>query len=161
MFTCWGRRGLAVLCLIAWLAGCAVAPPPRPARTPAAPPPAATRASAESEIEIAFQISGGIGGIERSWVIRGDGSVMDHNGKTYALPPAQVAQLLAELTAAGFFELDETYEDIACADCFAYSITVNDGQRAKRVRMLNGGQLPEQAQRVVGALREFVSALEP
>lgn len=72
-----------------------------------------------------------------------------------------MAQLLGELTAAGFFDLNETYEDIACADCFAYSISVNDGQRLKRVKMLDGGQLPEQARRVVGVLREFVSALEP
>ncbi len=162
MFTRSAWRGpAAALCLLVWLAGCAVAPPPRPSRTPAAMPPVATGASAESKVEIAFEISGGIGGMTQSWIIRGDGSVVDHNGKAYALPPTQVAQLLGEITAAGFFDLNETYEDIACADCFAYSISVNDGQRAKRVRMLDGGQLPERAQRVVGALREFVLALEP
>lgn len=87
--------------------------------------------------------------------------MVDHDGKVYALPPMQAAQLLGELTAAGFFDLNETYEDIACADCFAYSISVVHGQRAKRVEMLDGGQLPEQARPVVGVLREFVLAPEP
>lgn len=114
-----------------------------------------------SKIEIAFAVSGGIGGIEQSWLIRGNGSVLHNTGQTYAIAPARVAQLLDELTTAGFFNLDATYEDIACADCFAYSISVNDGRQAKRVKMLDGGQLPDQARRIVELLREFVSALEP
>jgi len=114
-----------------------------------------------SKIEIVFEISGGIGGVEQSWIIRGDGSVQDQAGKTYAVPAIEVAQLLSEVTAAGFFDLAAAYEDIACADCFAYSISVNDGQRIKRVRMLDGGQLPEQAQQVIRLLRAFVSAFAP
>ncbi|BCX02204.1 MAG: hypothetical protein KatS3mg053_0142 [Candidatus Roseilinea sp.] len=124
-------------------------------------PVATAKPNDSSEVEITFQISGGIGGIEQSWVIRDDGSVSDKTGKTYAVAPERVARLLNEVTAAGFFELDAAYEDIACADCFAYAITINDGKQSKRVTMLDGGQLPDRAKRVIELLRAFVSALEP
>lgn len=111
-----------------------------------------------SSNRIVFEIGGGIAGIRQSWTINADGSVQDQNGRTYAAPASEVTQLLSEVTAAGFFDLAESYEDIACADCFAYTITVSDGRRIKRVRMLDGGQLPDQAQQVIKLLRAFVSA---
>ncbi|MCS6849354.1 MAG: hypothetical protein RMN52_16770 [Anaerolineae bacterium] len=115
-----------------------------------------------SEIEIFFEISGGIGGIRQSWTIRGNGEVLGREGKTYTMPPTRVAQLLYKLTSAGFFDLGAVYEEyVVCADCFEYLIQVNDGRRVKRVRIVDSGQLPDQVQQVVRILRGFVSELEP
>jgi len=139
---------LPLLLLLA-AAGC-TAPPPRPTE-PASAAPAA--------VEITFELSGGIGGQYALWTIRGDGRITRDNGERYSVPPERVAQLLDEITRAGFFDLQEVYKEAECADCFSYVIAVNDGRRTHRVSMLDSGQLPAPARQVVVVFREFVSAL--
>jgi len=144
--------GLALpLLLLLLAAGCA-APPPRPTE----PAPAAPGAA-----EITFELSGGIGGQYALWTIRGDGRITRDNGESYTIPPERVAQLLDEITDAGFFDLKAVYKEAECADCFSYVIAVNDGRRTHRVSMLDSGQLPAQARQVVAALRGFVAGLAP
>jgi hypothetical protein len=142
--------GLALpLLLLLPAAGCA-APPPRPTEpAPVAP----------AGVEITFELSGGVGGQYALWTIRGDGQITRDNGESYTIPPERVAQLLDEITDAGFFDLRAVYKEVECADCFFYIIAVNDGRRAHRVSMLDSGQLPASAKQIVMLLRDFVSAL--
>ncbi len=144
--------------------GCAVPvriPPPVAVRTPSATAiPIATDAAPE-EVEVIFEISGGFTGRYQSWTVFGDGRVLRDTGQTYAVSPERVAQLLGDIAAAGFFDLDATYDSPGCADCFAYFVSVGRAGRTQSVEMVDDGRLPTQAVEVVAVLRAFVSELEP
>jgi hypothetical protein len=140
---------LSVL-LVLGLSSCAP-PPPRP------PTPTLTSLA----FEITFEISGGIGGQYALWTIRSDGQVSrrDQAGvEHYMVQPEEASRLMEALRTAGFFALRPVYEDVACADCFVYVITMNDGQRVHQVRALDAGNLPAEVQAVVNLLRNFVAS---
>jgi hypothetical protein len=126
-------------------------PPPRP------PTPTLTSLA----FEITFEISGGIGGQYALWTIRSDGQVSrrDQAGvERYMVQPEEASRLMEALRTAGFFALRPVYQNVMCADCFVYVITVNDGQRVHQVRALDAGDLPAEVQAVVRTLKSFVAS---
>ncbi len=127
-----------------------VPPPPR------APIPTLTSLA----FEITFEVSGGIGGQYVLWTIRSDGQVsrQDRAGVAqYVVQPEEASRLMEALRAAGFFALRPVYQEVMCADCFIYVITVNDGQRVHRVRALEA-TMPAEVQAVVNLLKNFIAS---
>jgi len=88
------RKWIYVLALI-WLAACAPAATPSPA-TPTALP---TPATPGDTLQIRYHRSGGIAGVDETWLIYASGRV-EHTGRGTGHPLQLSASQLAALTAA-------------------------------------------------------------
>lgn len=141
------------LLLLASACGPQVAPiPPAPTLTPTAtatPTPGAatpTRVEEAGEMPASFanaaivhERSGGFAGIQESWAIFLDGTVLSRDGKKGQLPPAEVSDLLRQIEAAGFFGWQQAYlPSTLCCDRFTYRLTVRLGDRTKTVSTMDG-----------------------
>jgi hypothetical protein len=77
-----------------------------------------------------------------------------------ALPvdPSAVALLIAELEAAGFFELHtEATPTVPCCDRIVYFLTVTNGPLVNSISIVEGGDnVPEAAQRVLELVQAFL-----
>ena len=146
------RLPLTILSVLLVLGVFSCAPPP-----PRPPTPTLTSLA----FEITFEVSGGVGGQYVLWTIRSDGQVSWQNwagAEQYVVQPEEASRLMEALRTADFFALRPIYQNVMCADCFVYVITVNDGQRVHQVRALDAGDLPAEVQAVVNLLRNFVAS---
>jgi hypothetical protein len=75
---------------------------------------------------IIFKRTGGFAGLEDQWIIYADGRVEDGAATAESLSPDQIAQILADAEAGGFFDLKDQYIDQNhCCDFFNYEVTLN------------------------------------
>lgn len=75
---------------------------------------------------IILKRSGGFAGLEDQWTIYADGKVEGAPTTESPLSTDQIAQILADAEAGGFFELDNEYIDKNhCCDFFNYEVTIN------------------------------------
>jgi hypothetical protein len=75
---------------------------------------------------IIFKRSGGFAGLEDQWIIYPDGRVEGGGATQEAIPADQIAQILADAEAGGFFNLKDQYIDVGhCCDFFNYEITIS------------------------------------
>lgn len=99
---------------------------------------AATAPAQEAEIAIVYMRSGGIANLMDEWTVYTDGRVASSDGTARQATPGEVAQLLGEIEALGFFEMNPRYlPRDACCDRFTYSITVRSNGREHTVTTLD------------------------
>lgn len=116
---------LAFLLLVSGgVTGCSVETAHAPEDEPVATATAVPTATYAPNTAVIFKRSGGIGGVDESWVIFMDGRVETNTTVEPQLTAEEVSQLLGSLDSAGFFGLSGSYlpED-TCCDRFFYEIT--------------------------------------
>ena len=100
-----------------------------------------TQAPASDTAAVTFHLSGGLAGVDQTWTIYPDGRWVDPKGKEQNLDAAQVASLLNDIEALGFFEMKDSYGQFSqCNDCFTYTLTVSSGGKVKTVTTKEGAK---------------------
>ena len=93
---------------------------------------------------IVYSVRGGQTGTTTSWSLLQDGTVCSANHVVGRLSSDSVRRLLDEITAAGFFNLKESYKDAKaaklCHQCNYYKTTVQSGNRSKTVQTNDGAK---------------------
>ena len=104
-----------------------------------------------------IHISGGIAGIDETWVLAADGTILGPGSHVGLLTADQRARLEAAIVAAGFFDLDSEYlpED-PCCDRFNYEVTITSGGRTHTVATIDGADAPESLFTLIGTFLEVV-----
>lgn len=107
----------------------------------------ATREKGEAgSAVIIYERYGGLAGIFERWAIYLDGRVMTSDGHEWQLEPKQVEQLLSDIEALGFFELDDAYiPDNTCCDRLTHKLTVRRGDRVHTVTTMDAAPNAPQA----------------
>jgi len=111
---------------------------------------------------ITYQMSGGFAGITQQWAIYADGRITRSDGREWQITPAEVEQLLADIKAAGFFDLADNYMPLnTCCDRFAYALTVNSDGQTKTVTTIDAApNVPEGLSKVQERLGTLLFALQ-
>lgn len=142
----------------------AVSPVATPTPSQAEPVRSASDKSTElSEgVVITYQMSGGFAGITQQWAIYADGRITRSDGREWQITPAEVEQLLADIKAAGFFDLGDSYMSLnTCCDRFTYVITVNSDDQTKTVTTIDAApNIPEGLSKVQERLGNLLFTLE-
>jgi hypothetical protein len=115
------------------------------AQAPVEPLPTTTEKAATpatndmDEAAITFHLSGGLAGVDETWTIYPNGRVVYPEGEEQNLDAAQVATLLDDIEALGFFEMKDSYGQFSqCNDCFTYTLSVSSGGKVKSVSTKEG-----------------------
>jgi hypothetical protein len=144
------RRFRVLILFVFVLAACAPAVNPQVDPTPLIPEPLITGEPQGEQKNydgafIVFEMSGGIAGEMQSWTLYPDGRAVSETGEEKQVDPEVVKGLIDGSTELGFFEMDENYGLFSsCRDCFNYTVTIHDGERAKSVSAVEGGSNPPQ-----------------
>lgn len=111
---------------------------------------------------IIYQRSGGFAGVHEQWTVYPDGRIVATDGREWQVTPEQVEQLLAEIEALGFFEMNSRYMPLnTCCDRFTYEITVHHGDRVNTVTTIDAApDAPPELWHVIDEISHWVSALE-
>ncbi len=139
----------------------AAAPATPQATSTATPRPTATalagQATPAGDPTIVYQRSGGIAGRSERWTVDPSGRIVGPAGERQ-VPAERVATLLAEIEAAGFFQLGDIYgRGSPCRDCFTVELTVRKGDTMKKVTaVLETQDTPAALRDVVGKVDKFV-----
>lgn len=91
-----------------------------------------------------IRVSGGIAGIDETWVLAADGTVNGPLGRSGSLAPDQVEALADAVIDARFFDFDAEYlpED-RCCDRFTYELTITQGGRTHTVATVDAADAPD------------------
>ena len=127
---------LAGVFIASFAAGCSpgenIAGTPLPSTKSSESTATSTAAPRRSISEGAFEYSrtGGVTGTDERWRFFSDGRVVDAQGVEYEIPETEIASLLEEIEALGFYDWEVGRNRLgSCADCFTYTISAhNDGQ---------------------------------
>jgi hypothetical protein len=129
--------------LLAALVGCLSATTtPNPTQAPLASPSVSPLTSPlmPGEALIVYHRSGGIAGLDETWLIYPDGRVQYQGGlagQAKQLTANQLNRLIEQVRASNFFQLKDSYVPAdTCCDRFLYEITVSLDGRVKTVRTL-------------------------
>ena len=91
-----------------------------------------------------IHLSGGLEGLDQTWIIEADGTVLGPDGYLGQLAADARARLEAAITAADFFDLDDEYlPDDICCDRFLYEVTITRGGETHTVTTLDAADAPE------------------
>jgi hypothetical protein len=137
--------GVIIIALL--LAACAqavvkVAPtfpsPLSPLSPLSAPLPSEKKENMPPDAVIVYQRSGGLAGRTEGWSIYTNGLVMSSDGKSGQVSPEEVADLLRQADAAGFFSWRDSYlPKNTCCDRFTYKLTVRMAGQTKTVTTID------------------------
>lgn len=130
---------------------------------PATVPPAPDEESGEDTAGktggavIVYERSGGLAGVSDRWAVYPDGRVVSSEGQERWVTEQEVTELLDEIEALGFFEMQGSYGPLdACCDRFTYRITVVRGDEAKTVRAVEAEpDIPQEFWRVAELIRHL------
>ncbi len=96
------------------------------------------KANIPDDAAIVFHRSGGIAGVDEQWTVYRDGRVVANDGRAWQITAEQVEQLLADIEALGFFQLDNDFTPFdTCCDRFTYSLTVHNDDMVKTVTTID------------------------
>lgn len=111
---------------------------------------------------ITYQMSGGFAGKTQQWAIYADGRITRSDGREWQITPAEVEQLLADIKAAGFFELGDSYMPLnTCCDRITYTLTVKSDDQVKTVTTMDAApNVPEELSKVQERLGNLLFALK-
>ncbi len=154
---------------------------PETAGDAAAPKPAANQEAAAEPVEtgkllsqpqaaglpagavVVFERSGGLKGIgpaTTKWRFYADGRIQASDGRVWQKSPAEIQQLLSDLKANGFFDLEPKYLPAdSCCDRYTYVITASDGSQTQRVTTMDGADMPDGLTRILQLFDELLAAL--
>lgn len=103
--------------------------------------------------------SGGFAGLDETWRLESDGTVLGPDGYVGSADPDAVAALIAAADAAGFFQLEDEYLPAdQCCDRFLYELTLSRGDDTHTVITLDGADAPESLFRLI---QDFLTAVHP
>ncbi len=127
---------LAGVLLASYAAGCSLGENPSGTALPSTISPESTATSTAAprralpEGVIDYSRTGGFIGIDERWRLFADGRVTDAQGVEYEVSEIEIAGLLDEIEALGFYDWEIGPERLgSCADCFTYTISAHqDGQ---------------------------------
>lgn len=112
---------------------------------------------------IVYGRSGGLKGIDANeieWRFYADGRIQASDGRSWQKSPEEIQQMLADLEANGFFELEQKYLPAdTCCDRFTYVITADNGSQAQRVITMDGTDMPDDLARVLQLFDELLTGL--
>ncbi len=100
-------------------------------------------------ILLTLRREGGFAGRRDLWTLYKAGRIETNKGETHQIGEAAVAALLVDLTASGFFELQDDYRNPNCADCFEYTLSVNANGKRKTVRTNDAGKMPDALRQII------------
>jgi hypothetical protein len=93
------------------------------------------------DIVIKFTRSGGFAGLDETFLIYEDGRIVGANGEERHVTSEQIASVLQQIEAAGFFNLAESYlPRDSCCDRFIYQITVQKDSQTSTVITIDGAE---------------------
>lgn len=92
---------------------------------------------------IGLHQTGGFAGVDDRTIYYADGRIDMPDGRRASVPPEEVADHLAALDAAGFFDMILPKPEPICCDHFTYTLYARDGDR-ENVITVSGGD-PELA----------------
>lgn len=112
---------------------------------------------------IVFKREGGIAGVSEAWRVYPDGRVMADGAQPNHVAPEEVALLLSEIEALGFFKMNSAYgQSSQCADCFYYTLTVAVGEKTKTVETVDAASdAPPELQQVLEKVSAWLSGVAP
>jgi hypothetical protein len=111
------------------------------------------------EAIVIYRRSGGFAGVSEQWTIYPDGRITASDGRTGQVTVQQVEQLLSDIEALGFFELDSRYMPAnTCCDRFTYEITARRGDRMHTVTTMDGTpNTPAELQQVITEISRLLA----
>lgn len=117
---------------------------PKPLETPASadPNPIPVEQMPE-DVAIVLRREGGFVGRKDLWTIYNAGRVESNKGDIQQIGKEAVSALLQDLTAHGFFDLQDRYINPGCADCYEYTLTVHYQGNIKTVQANDAGKMPD------------------
>lgn len=124
---------------------------------PVATATAVTRPGTQEEV-IVYARTGGIAGISEQWRFLEDGRVFDEQGVEYSVSDSDIANMIEEMDALGFFAWEfEAPRLGSCADCFTYSIAATYDGQSSQVIFLDGQQdVPEEIWSILEAIQDLL-----
>ncbi|MEW5986129.1 MAG: protealysin inhibitor emfourin [Chloroflexota bacterium] len=110
---------------------------------------------------ITYQRSGGFAGVMEEYTIQSDGTVATKDGRTFQVEAAQVAQLVEDIEALGFFDLTGDYlPDDTCCDRFEYILTVTKGDQSNTVMTVDAAEeAPAELFQIIDKVNAFIATL--
>ncbi len=105
--------------------------------------------------------TGGLAGVSEEWTIYEDGRVTLPKGSQQQAGVEQVSQLLAQITASGFFGLGDLMSGPSkCRDCFNYELTVTKDGQTKTVKVQpESADVPKELLKAIESIDAFLNAL--
>jgi len=115
------------------------------------------------EAVIVFKRGGGLAGVSEEWRIYPDGQVVSMGAPPRKAPAEEVALLISEIKALGFFEMNDVYGRFSrCADCFHYDLTVTSAGKTKTVSTMDAASdAPPELQKVLEKVTTLLASLPP
>lgn len=116
--------------------------------------------TAMSSLSGSLRVSGGIAGVDDTWVLEADGTVLGPRGATGRITLDGLARLEAAVAAADFFALDAEYlPGDQCCDRFTYVLTLADGLRTNSVTTIDAAAAPAALFALIDVFREVVQSV--
>ncbi|MCA9922642.1 MAG: hypothetical protein KC419_14910 [Anaerolineales bacterium] len=110
-----------------------------------------------------YQRQGGLKGIgpsSQEWRFYEDGRIVGSDGASWQVDPEAVADLVAEITASGFQNLEKSYipED-TCCDRATHIITMQTADKMFTVETLDAADMPQALEDDLQKINNFLMAL--
>ena len=138
-------RTLAAAITVGYATGCSPAITPagtslsstKPSESTATATVASRRPLLEEAVE--YTRNGGFAGISERWRFFANGRIIDAQGVEYMVSETDMADLLDEIEALGFFDWEVGPRRLgSCADCFTYTINAYRNGRSNQISFVDG-----------------------
>lgn len=107
---------------------------------------------------VVLRQTGGFAGRVQEWQIFADGRLLVNGKESIRLEPVQVENLLKEIQASGFYDLDkDSYISGACNDCYLFTLTVQDGRIVRQVAVEETSADQTGMKRIIQAVQKLVN----
>jgi hypothetical protein len=107
---------------------------------------------------IALHQTGGFAGADNWWIFYDDGLIDTPSGEQLTVTPEKVADQLAELDAAGFFEMQQPDSKPICCDHFTYTLYARNSDRENSITISGGdADLSPELATVIQALQTWAA----
>jgi hypothetical protein len=117
------------------------------------------KANVPNDVVIIFHRGGGFAGVNEQWTIYRDGRITANDGREWQITADQVEQLLIDIEALGFFELNDTYMPLdTCCDRFTYEVTVHKDNKANTVTTIDAApNVPPELQQIITEINRVLT----
>lgn len=110
-----------------------------------------------------YERYGGLAGIrpqEYVWRLYADGRITSSDGRSWDVPPAEIADLVDAILALGFADLDASYvPENTCCDRVTHVITLQVGDDVRQVTTLDAATAPAAVDASVQLVNDYLLSL--